>query len=120
MLADPARFRGRRVGLILCGGNIDDRLLTAILRRQQIRDGTLFRLGVQLPDRTGTLGQLCAEIGQLGGNINSVVHDRGFLAADAKSARVEIELELADPALRQLMEARLCELGFIVERSGAP
>lgn len=112
---DPARYKGRRVGLILCGGNIDDRLLTAILRRQQVRDGTLFRLVVQLPDRAGSLGRLCAEIGRMGGNIDTVVHDRSFLASDAKSARVEVEVELADPLLRVAMERALGEQGFVVD-----
>jgi len=114
ILADPARFAGRRVGLILCGGNIDNRLLTAILRRQQVRDGTLFRLVVQLPDSTGMLGHLCAEIGRMGGNINTVIHDRSFLASDAKSAQVEIEVELADPLGRPAMEAQLVAQGFAV------
>ena len=114
VLADPARFHGKRVGLILCGGNIDGRLLSAVLRRQQVREGTLFRLRVQLADSTGMLGQLCSEIGHMGGNINTVMHDRGFLAADAKSAQVEIEVELADPAQRAPLEARLMSLGFNV------
>lgn len=116
VLAEPERWRGRRVGLILCGGNIDDRLLTAILRRQQVRDGTLFRLVVQLPDRVGSLGRLCAEVGAMGGNIDTVVHDRSFLAADAKSARVELEIELADPLLRLTLEQGLEAQGFVVER----
>ena len=119
VLADPARWRGRRIGLILCGGNIDDRLLTAILRRQQVRDGTLFRLVVQLPDRAGSLGRLCAEIGRMGGNIDTVAHDRSFLASDAKSARVELEIELADPLLRAALEARLAEHGFQVGATAA-
>jgi threonine dehydratase len=119
ILADPARFRGRRVGVVLCGGNIDNRLLTAILRRQQVRDGTLFRISVQLPDRAGALGLLCAVIGQLGGNIDTVAHDRTFLAVDAKSARVELEIELADPALRPRLEAGLAAQGFVVEREMA-
>ena len=118
ILSEPSRFKGRRVGLILCGGNIDGRLLTAILRRQQVRDGLVFRLTVQLPDRAGALGKLCAEIGLLGGNIDTVGHDRSFLASDAKSARVEIEVELSDALLRMPLEARLEELGFRVESGG--
>lgn len=120
VLAHPERFRGRSVGLILSGGNIDNRLLTAILRRQQVRDGTLFKLGVQLPDRTGMLGELCAEIGRMGGNIDTVQHDRSFLADDAKSARVELEVELADAALRHPLEQRLAALGFVVEAARSP
>lgn len=115
VLADPDRFRGRRVGLIICGGNIDNRLLTAVLRRQQVREGTLFRLGIQLPDRAGALGQLCAEVGRLGGNIDTVVHDRSFLASDAKTARVELEVELADTLLRAGLETGLAASGFIVD-----
>lgn len=112
ILANPERFRGRRVGIVLCGGNIDNRLLTSILRRQQVRDGYLFRLGVQLPDRAGALGELCAKVGGVGGNIDTVVHDRSFSAADAKSARVELEIELADPIVRTTLERSLRESGF--------
>lgn len=115
VLAQPERFRGRKVGLILCGGNIDNRLLTAILQRQLVRDQRLFRLRVQLPDQAGTLGQLCSEVGLAGGNINSVVHDRTFLANDAKSARVELEVEVAEPAARIAISKRLETLGFHIE-----
>ena len=115
VLAQPERFRGRKVGLILCGGNIDNRLLTAILQRQLVREQRLFRLRVQLPDQAGTLGQLCSEVGLAGGNINSVVHDRTFLANDAKSARVELEVEVAEPAARIAISKRLETLGFHIE-----
>lgn len=116
VMAQPERFHGRKVGLILCGGNIDNRLLTAVLQRQMVRDEKLFRLRIQLPDQAGTLGQLCTEVGGAGGNINSVVHDRTFLATDAKSARVELEVEVADPAVRDRIETRLAELGFHIEQ----
>lgn len=115
VLADPDRFRGKRVGLILCGGNIDNRLLSAILQRQMVRDERLFKLCIQLADQQGQLGVLCTEIGLAGGNINTVVHDRTFLANDAKSARVELEVEVADPAMRPVIEARLGDLGFVLE-----
>ena len=115
IMAQPNRFRGRKIGLILCGGNIDNRLLTAILQRQLVREDRLFRLCVQLADQAGTLGLLCSEIGLAGGNINSVTHDRTFLASDAKSARVELEIEVADAALRPEIKHRLIALGFYVE-----
>lgn len=115
VLADPERFRGKRVGLILCGGNIDNRLLGAILQRQMVREQRLFKLCIQLADQQGQLGVLCTEIGLAGGNINTVVHDRTFLVNDAKSARVELEVEVADPAMRPAIEARLTELGFMLE-----
>lgn len=115
VLADSERFRGKRVGLILCGGNIDNRLLGAILQRQMVRDERLFKLCIQLADQQGQLGVLCTEIGLAGGNINTVVHDRTFLVNDAKSARVELEVEVADPAMRAVIETRLAALGFILE-----
>ena len=115
VLQNPARFRGRRVGLILCGGNIDNRLLSAILQRQMVREERLFRLSIQIADQQGQLGLLCSEIGLAGGNINTVVHDRTFLSNDAKSARVEVEIEVADPLMRPAIEARLVELGFGID-----
>ncbi len=115
VLAHPGRFAGRRVGLVLCGGNIDNRLLTAVLQRQLVRDEKLFRLRIQLPDMAGMLGQLCTEIGEGGGNINSVVHDRTFLAHDAKSARVEVEIEVAEPEARLRISERLSAAGFVIE-----
>ena len=115
VLAHPERFSGRKVGLVLCGGNIDNRLLMAVLQRQLVRDEKLFRLRIHLPDRVGLLGQLCTEVGSLGGNINSVVHDRTFLATDAKSARVEIEIEVPEPSIRNQIIHRLIAVGFQVE-----
>lgn len=115
VLAEPERFRGKRVGLILCGGNIDNRLLRAVLQRQMVREGRLFKLCIQLADQQGQLGLLCSEVGLAGGNINTVIHDRTFLVNDAKSARVELEIEVADAAMRQAIQARLTELGFGLE-----
>ena len=67
ILANPVRFAGKRVGLILSGGNIDNRLLLALLQRQQVRDGKLLHLRMILPDQTGALGELCTVIGACGG-----------------------------------------------------
>lgn len=115
VLAHPQRFAGRRVGLVLCGGNIDNRLLTAVLQRQIVRDEKLFRLRNQLPDLAGMLEQLCTEIGQGGGNVNIVVHDRTFLAHDAKSAGVEVGIEVAKPEARLRIGEQLAAAGFLVE-----
>lgn len=117
VLATPARFAGRRVGLVLCGGNIDIRVLTAVLQRQLVAEKRLVRLRIDVPDTVGTLGLLCSEIGQCGGNINSVVHDRTFLSTNAKSVRVEVEVEVADPASLQVIEHRLAAIGFIAAPS---
>jgi threonine dehydratase len=112
VLADPARFRGRRVGLVLSGGNIDSRLLANVLQRQLVREERLLRFAVALPDQAGSLGMLCSAIGQLGGNIDSVVHDRNFLGQDAKSVRVVAEVEVADRATGRRILEHLAGLGL--------
>jgi threonine dehydratase len=112
VLAEPERFRGRRVGLVLSGGNIDSRLLANVLQRQLVREERLLRFAVALPDQAGSLGMLCSAIGQLGGNIDSVVHDRNFLGQDAKSVRVVAEVEVADRGTGQRILERLAALGL--------
>ncbi len=119
LLTAPERFRDRRVGLVLCGGNIDNRLLATVLQRQLARHGQLLRLAVTLPDQAGSLGRVCTVIGEFGGNINSVTHDRTFLARDARSARVMLELELVDPAAAARLIEQLESLGLRPERLAA-
>jgi len=116
ILANPDRFAGRRVGLILSGGNIDNRLLVALLQRQQMREGKLLHLRILVPDRTGALGALCTAIGTCGGNINTVTHDRTFLGDDARSARVELEVELTDSAVANVIFQKLAAMGLRCER----
>ncbi|MBU6187960.1 MAG: threonine ammonia-lyase [Betaproteobacteria bacterium] len=112
VLAQPERYRGRKVGLVLCGGNIDNRLLTAILQRQLAREGRLIRLRADLSDQAGALALVCAEIGALSGNINAVTHDRAFGEIAARSARVEFEIEVPEPEAAERILARLGELGL--------
>ena len=112
VLANPAAYSGRKVGLILCGGNIDNRLLSAILQRQLAREGRLVRLRVDLPDQAGALATVCTEIGALSGNINSVDHDRAFAGVAARSARVEFEIEVPEPEAAERILARLAALGL--------
>ena len=112
VLAHPERYRGRKVGLVLCGGNIDNRLLTAILQRQLAREGRLIRLRADLSDQAGALASVCAEIGALSGNINSVTHDRAFGEIAARSARVEFEIEVPEPEAAERILVRLAELGL--------
>ncbi len=117
VLANPARFRDKSVGLILCGGNIDNRLLISLLQRQMLREGRLLRLHVVVPDQVGMLGRLCTEIGLGGGNINSVVHDRALLINDSKSVRVAVEVEVNDTVVGKNLVQRLEESGFVVRIS---
>jgi threonine dehydratase len=106
LLEHPARFAGRKVGIPVCGGNIDSRLLSEVLMRGLVRDGRLVRLRVVMPDIAGNLARVAAMIGEAGGNIVEVQHQRVFGTASAKSPEVEFLIETRDRAHTQaLIEA---------------
>jgi threonine dehydratase len=96
LLQYPERFAARRAGLVITGGNIDSRLLAAVLMRGLVRDGRLVRLRVSLADVAGSLARVATMIGDAGGNIVEVQHQRVFDAASAKSAEVEFVVEARD------------------------
>ena len=98
LLEHPARFSGRRVGIPLCGGNIDSRLLSGVLMRGLMRDGRLVRLRVTIHDVAGSLAKVAALIGEAGGNIVDVQHQRVFDGATAKSPEVQFMIETRDRA----------------------
>ncbi len=98
MLAEPDRFRGRKVGLILCGGNIDPRILASIMVRELERDQHIVSFRLTIPDRPGVLGLIATRIGALGANILEVDHKRLFLDVPAKGARLDITVEARDRA----------------------
>ncbi len=93
MLAEPARFRGRRVGLILCGGNIDPRILASIMVRELERADRIVSFRLTIPDQPGILGQIAGRLGELGANILSVDHHRLFLDVPAKGAKLDVTVE---------------------------
>ncbi|MES1197514.1 MAG: threonine ammonia-lyase [Pseudomonadota bacterium] len=96
LLAYPERFKGRKVGLILSGGNIDTRLLAAVLTRSLIRDGRIANLRFIGDDRPGLLANVSRVLGELGANIISVEHRRYTLDVPAKGAEFDIEIETRD------------------------
>jgi threonine dehydratase len=98
MLAKPARFRGRKVGLILCGGNIDPRILASIMVRELERDDRIVSFRLTIPDRPGVLGQIASRLGELGVNILEVDHHRLFLDVPAKGAKLDVTVETRDRA----------------------
>jgi threonine dehydratase len=106
LLEHPARFAGRRVGLPICGGNIDSRLLSAVLLRGLMREGKLVRLRVVMQDIAGSLARVTTLIGEAGGNIVEVQHQRVFGVTSAKSPEVEFLIETRDREhTRALLEA---------------
>jgi threonine dehydratase len=110
LLQHPQRFAGKRVGIPICGGNIDSRLLADVLMRGLVRDGRLVRLQVTMPDISGSLARVAASIAEGGGNIVEVQHQRVFGATSVKSPDVEFVIETRDrehtAALLALLEAR--------------
>jgi threonine dehydratase len=98
MLVEPDKFHGRRVGLILCGGNIDPRILASIMVRELERDDRIVSFRLTIPDRPGVLGPIATRLGQLGVNILEVDHKRLFLDVPAKGARLDVTVETRDRA----------------------
>ena len=96
VIADPHRFRDRRVGLVLCGGNIDARLLASVLTRELARDGRLARLSIDIPDRPGQLAKVAGVIGGAGANIVEVYHQRVFTDLPAKGTELNLVIETRD------------------------
>ncbi len=97
LLAYPERFRGKKVGIPICGGNIDARILSNVLLRDLLRDGRLLRLHLQIPDRPGVLADIAGTIGTSGGNIIEVSHQRLFASVSVQAAELEIMVEARDP-----------------------
>ncbi|WP_141703351.1 threonine ammonia-lyase [Methylobrevis pamukkalensis] len=93
VLTEPERFAGRKVGLVLCGGNIDPRLLASVLMRELAREERIVAIRMNLPDRPGVLGDLSTLIGGRGGNILEVSHRRTVLDIPAKGASLDITFE---------------------------
>lgn len=106
LLAHPRRFRGRTVGLVLCGGNIDTRLLANVLLRDLARAGRLARLRIRLKDRPGQLFEVARIFDQQQVNILEVYHQRVFTNLPAKGLITDIECETRDrDHLERLVEA---------------
>jgi threonine dehydratase len=98
LLAYTEHFRGKRVGVAITGGNIDARILSNVLLRNLLRDGRLLRLHLQIPDRPGVLADIAGKIGNTGGNIIEVSHQRLFAASSVQAAELEVMVEARDPA----------------------
>lgn len=115
VLRYPDRFAGRRVGLPVCGGNIDVRILANTLQRNLLRDGRMLRLVLEMPDRPGMLGDIATRIGNEGGNILEVAHHRLFSSPTVQAAQLEVMIEARDAAHGSFIEAKLRE-AYIVRR----
>jgi threonine dehydratase len=112
LLAHPARFENRRVGLILSGGNIDARLLASVLMRELVREKRIVTARIPLADRPGLLARVTGAIADAGANIIEVQHQRTWLALAANEATVDIVFEARDAAHADEVLATLTARGF--------
>jgi threonine dehydratase len=115
LLAFPERFAGLRVGIPICGGNIDSRIFANVLLRNLLRDGRLLRLKLEIPDRPGVLADIAGRIGGIGGNIIDVSHHRLFAAPSVQAAELEVMAEARDAAHGSQIVAAL-EEQYVVHR----
>jgi threonine dehydratase len=120
VLSDAERFRGRRVGLILAGGNIDPRLAASIMVRELAREKQVVAVRVIIRDRPGVLAEIAATIAKAGGNILDVYHHRTMLSVPPKSACVDVTMETHGPDHAAEVIAALTARGFGVERLDTP
>ncbi|MCT2560125.1 threonine ammonia-lyase [Tsuneonella sp. YG55] len=116
VLAHPERFRGRKLGLVLCGGNIDTRLLANVLLRDLARSGRLARLRVTLQDRPGALYKVMREFDAHSVNIIEIYHQRIFTTLPAKGLITDIECEARDREQIDALIAALRAKGYSVSQ----
>ncbi|MCF8474501.1 MAG: threonine ammonia-lyase [Emcibacter sp.] len=115
----PEIFKGKKVALIISGGNIDPRLLASLLMRGLVREGRITRLRIELLDVPGALAQIAKIIGDLGGNIIDVSHHRLFTELPAKETYSNVTLETRDKENLQDILDGLRNAGFIVHTNRA-
>ena len=117
MLAEPDRYKGKKVATLLCGGNIDTHLLANVLVRDLVRRGRIARLHVAAHDQPGALAAITAKVYEAGVNVLEINHSRIFTSLPAKDTMIEVECEARDPAAIDDVVARLEAAGFRVERA---
>jgi threonine dehydratase len=116
MLKEPERYAGRKVGLVLSGGNIDTRLLAAIMVRELERDDRIVAFRLTTSDRPGLLGKIASLLGEEGANILEVSHGRLFLDVPAKGVTLDVTVETRGAAHSRAIEDALAKNGFAPRR----
>jgi threonine dehydratase len=120
MFANKALFAGRKVGIVLCGGNIDTRLLASVLTRELAREGRLSQLTIDLVDRPGQLARVATLLGEAQANIVEVSHQRTFSDLPAKGTLLEVVIETRDREHLEATVGRLRAAGFELEVQSNP
>lgn len=107
LLRHPAQFQGRKVGLVLSGGNIDPMLLAAIIGRGMVRSGRLARVVVNMRDVPGSLARITALVAECGANVQEIHHQRAFTLLAAQNVEIELVLQTRDADHVRELLARL-------------
>jgi threonine dehydratase len=118
LMKHRARFAGRRVGLILSGGNIEPLVLAEIIQRGMVRSGRLARLRLDLRDVPGALAYMATLLGRLGANIDEIQHQRAFTSLSVERAQIEVVVHTRGAAHIEEILAALCAEGYHAERVG--
>ncbi len=115
VMANPEKFANQKVGVLLCGANIDSRILASVLMRRLVRKGKIVRYLIKLNDLPGTLADVAATIGKWGGNILEVSHQRMFGAVPVKDADLYVTVETKGFEQSQEILQQLCSAGYRAE-----
>ena len=118
LLKYRARFAGRHVGLILCGGNIEPLVLAEIIQRGMVKAGRLARLQIDVRDVPGALADVATLLGQLGANIDEVRHQRAFSSLSVERAQIEVVVHTRGVAHIEGILAAMRTQGYRAERIG--
>ena len=110
--AHPELFAGKKVGLVLSGGNVDMRLLSNVILRELSREGRILSLGISIVDRPGVLAKVATLVGEAGGNILEVLHNRMATDTSAKLADLSMTVEARDAEHAEAIRAKLESAGF--------
>lgn len=114
LIEHPYLFKGKRIGLVLSGGNIDARMLSSVLMRDLVRLGQVLTLSIAMPDKPGQLNAVAGICADLGANVLEVAHTRFAMDLSASAARLNITIETRDEAHAQLVISSLTEAGFTI------
>ena len=118
VLKDKASFAGRKVGLVLCGGNIEPLMLAEIIERGMVKSGRLARLRVDVRFVPGTLADLAAMLANLGANIDEVQHQRAFSSLSLERVQIEVVVRTRGVAHIERILKSMRQQGYDAERIG--
>jgi threonine dehydratase len=118
VMKDKPRYAGRKVGLVLCGGNIEPLVLAEIIERGMVKSGRLARLRVNVRDVPGALAEVAALLARLGANIDEVQHQRAFTSLSVERVQIEVVVQTRGVEHIERILAAMREQGYEAERVG--